>query len=126
MPLILETIPCLADNYAYLIHDPITGETALVDAPESAPILAALAEKGYDLPPMDGLSDGLLAQTQSWPIADYLCALSRLPQSLQDAVSTAWGAPEDDPLAKGAAFHFPAIRAILLNIVVLPSLLLMN
>ena len=27
MPLILETIPCLADNYAYLIHDPVMGET---------------------------------------------------------------------------------------------------
>ena len=49
MPLILETIPCLADNYAYLIHDPITGETALVDAPESAPILAALAARGWRL-----------------------------------------------------------------------------
>lgn len=49
MPLILETIPCLSDNYAYLIHDPNTGDTALIDAPESAPILAALAAKGWRL-----------------------------------------------------------------------------
>jgi hydroxyacylglutathione hydrolase len=42
MPLELVTIPCLADNYAYLIHDPETGETAVVDVPEPGPILAAL------------------------------------------------------------------------------------
>ena len=49
MPLILETIPCLSDNYAYLIHDPDTGDTALIDAPEAGPILAALAAKGWKL-----------------------------------------------------------------------------
>ena len=42
MPLELVTIPCLADNYAYLIHDRETGETAVVDVPEPGPILAAL------------------------------------------------------------------------------------
>jgi len=49
MTLLLETIPCLTDNYAYLIHDPATGDTALVDVPEAAPILARLAEKGWVL-----------------------------------------------------------------------------
>ncbi|MGL4239404.1 hydroxyacylglutathione hydrolase [Tabrizicola sp.] len=42
MPLELVTIPCLADNYAYLLHDADSGQTALVDAPEPGPILAAL------------------------------------------------------------------------------------
>lgn len=42
MPLHLVTIPCLADNYAYLVHDPDSAQTALVDAPEPGPILAAL------------------------------------------------------------------------------------
>ena len=45
----LVTIPCLADNYAYLIRNPATRETALIDAPEAAPILAALKEKGWSL-----------------------------------------------------------------------------
>lgn len=49
MALILETIPCLSDNYAYLIHDPVSGDTALIDAPEAAPILAVLAVKGWTL-----------------------------------------------------------------------------
>lgn len=47
--LILETIPCLSDNYAYLIHDPATGDTALIDAPQAAPILAVLAARGWRL-----------------------------------------------------------------------------
>ncbi len=41
------TIPCLADNYAFLLHD--NGTTALIDAPESAPVLAALKARGWNL-----------------------------------------------------------------------------
>ena len=49
MPLEILTIPCLSDNYAFLAHDAASGETALIDAPEAAPILAALAETGWRL-----------------------------------------------------------------------------
>ena len=49
MALELVTIPCLTDNYAYLLHDAASGDTALVDAPEAAPILAALAARGWKL-----------------------------------------------------------------------------
>lgn len=49
MPLEILTIPCLSDNYAFLAHDAESGETALIDAPEAAPILAALAGKGWRL-----------------------------------------------------------------------------
>ncbi|MCT4682589.1 MAG: hydroxyacylglutathione hydrolase [Roseicyclus sp.] len=45
----IVTIPCLQDNYAYLLHDPATGRTALIDAPEAAPIEAALAARGWQL-----------------------------------------------------------------------------
>src|SRR5215212_3316441 len=40
---------CLKDNYGVLLHDPSTGTTAAIDAPEAAPIEAALAEKGWRL-----------------------------------------------------------------------------
>ena len=41
MPHQLHIIRCLKDNYAYLWHD---GDSAtLIDAPEAAPILDALA-----------------------------------------------------------------------------------
>lgn len=49
MPPELITIPCLTDNYAYLLHDAASGVTALVDAPEAAPVLAALQARGWQL-----------------------------------------------------------------------------
>jgi len=49
MTLDLVTVPCLADNYAFLVHDAATGQTALIDAPEAPPIAAALAERGWAL-----------------------------------------------------------------------------
>jgi len=49
MPLELVTIPCLSDNYAYLIHDGESGETAVVDVPESAPVLRALHDRNWQL-----------------------------------------------------------------------------
>ncbi|MBY5986456.1 hydroxyacylglutathione hydrolase [Roseovarius atlanticus] len=47
MTLQIETVPCLSDNYAFLAHDPESGETAVVDVPEAAPILKALDDKGW-------------------------------------------------------------------------------
>jgi hydroxyacylglutathione hydrolase len=49
MTLELLTIPCLKDNYAYLIHDTNSDTTALIDAPEPGPILAALKARGWTL-----------------------------------------------------------------------------
>ena len=49
MPLEIVTIPCRSDNYAFLIHDDASGQTALVDAPEAAPIQAELDRRGWTL-----------------------------------------------------------------------------
>lgn len=49
MPVEIVTVPCLSDNYAYLVHNPENGDTALVDAPEAAPIQMVLADKGWRL-----------------------------------------------------------------------------
>lgn len=49
MALQIATIPCLSDNYAFLAHDTATGATALIDAPEAAPIMAYLDETGWIL-----------------------------------------------------------------------------
>lgn len=42
-------IRCLSDNYAYVIHDAASGDTVLIDAPEAAPVLAALTARGWRL-----------------------------------------------------------------------------
>ena len=49
MPLELLTIPCLTDNYAYLIHDSASGQTGVVDVPEAGPVLAALRARRWTL-----------------------------------------------------------------------------
>lgn len=47
MPLELVPVRCLTDNYAWILHG--NGQTALIDAPEAAPILAELAARGWSL-----------------------------------------------------------------------------
>ena len=42
MPAETKLFRCLKDNYGVLIHDPASGATAAIDAPEAAPIEAAL------------------------------------------------------------------------------------
>ncbi len=45
MPAETRLFLCLNDNYGVLLHDPETGATAAIDAPEAAPIEAALADR---------------------------------------------------------------------------------
>lgn len=40
-------IPALSDNYIWLVHDPNSGETMVVDPAEAAPVLAAADERGW-------------------------------------------------------------------------------
>ena len=49
MPLEIVTVPCLSDNYAYLLRDAASGQVGLVDAPEAGPIEAALAGRNWEL-----------------------------------------------------------------------------
>ena len=45
----IHQFACLSDNFGVLVHDPETGATASIDAPDAAPILAALEAKGWQL-----------------------------------------------------------------------------
>ena len=47
MPFEIVTVPCLSDNYAYIVH--AGGRTAVVDAPEAAPIAQAVQERGWTI-----------------------------------------------------------------------------
>jgi hydroxyacylglutathione hydrolase len=40
---------CLKDNYGVLVHDPASGATAAIDAPEAAPVETALTTSGWRL-----------------------------------------------------------------------------
>lgn len=97
MALEILTVPCLQDNYAYLIHDAATGETALVDIPEAAPILAALQARDWQLTDVllthhhwdhiDGLPDllaGLKTKPRIWGAAADAHRLPPLDHALKD------------------------------------------
>jgi hydroxyacylglutathione hydrolase len=45
----IEIFMCRSDNYGVLIRDPATGTVAAIDAPEVAPIEAALERRGWKL-----------------------------------------------------------------------------
>ncbi len=64
------TIPCLQDNFCFLIHNDESGETALIDASEAAPIQAMLDAKGWVL------TDVLLTH-HHWDHIDELPALRK-------------------------------------------------
>jgi hydroxyacylglutathione hydrolase len=46
MPVSATAVPCLSDNYAWLLRDAATGATAICDPGEAAPIIAALEAAG--------------------------------------------------------------------------------
>lgn len=97
----LETIPCLKDNYAFVIHDPASGATAVVDVPEAGPILSHLQQRNWKLTDIflthhhwdhiDGVPD-LVAATQA-KITGAAADAHRLP-------------PLDRAVAEGDVFHF--------------------
>jgi len=49
MPAETYLFPCLSDNFGVLLHDPSSGATASIDAPEAAPVEAALKKTGWRL-----------------------------------------------------------------------------
>jgi hydroxyacylglutathione hydrolase len=49
MPAETHLFRCLKDNFGVLVHDPSTGATASIDAPEAAPVEAALKATGWRL-----------------------------------------------------------------------------
>jgi hydroxyacylglutathione hydrolase len=48
-PLEIELFSCRSDNFGVLLHDPASGATASIDAPEEAAILDALERRGWTL-----------------------------------------------------------------------------
>jgi hydroxyacylglutathione hydrolase len=48
-PLELEVFACRTDNFGVLVHDPETGLTASIDAPEAAAVSAAASRRGWTI-----------------------------------------------------------------------------
>lgn len=91
-----------------------------LDTPASVrEILELLNEAGYAvgpgawrtpdldfMPRITGGAEAIAVSFEAW------AALSAaLPESVRDAITRRWGAPEDDPLAADGGFRFPCLRA---------------
>ncbi|MEQ6248855.1 hydroxyacylglutathione hydrolase [Sulfitobacter sp. HNIBRBA3233] len=121
----LVTIPCLSDNYAFLLRDKSSGDVALIDVPEADPILHELDARGWKLSQIwlthhhfdhvDGLP-ALLKQQQA-PVYGAKADAERLPDldvALADGESFAFGENDIDVLDVSGhtighiAFYAPA------------------
>ena len=45
----IHQIPVLGDNFVYLVHDPVSGETAAIDPAVAGPVMGALSKRGWTL-----------------------------------------------------------------------------
>ena len=45
----IHMFPCLSDNYGYLVHDPASGETAVIDTPDAGKIMSEADAKGWTI-----------------------------------------------------------------------------
>ncbi len=45
----IHQFPCLSDNYGYLVHDPASGETTVIDTPDADRILSEAKSKGWTI-----------------------------------------------------------------------------
>jgi len=99
---VLSTYPGRAHQMAHAV-----GLDALASAEG---LLADLAAEGYGVTPR-ALAHALQTETLSWPLAEYLAALSTLPETLREALHAAWGDPADAPACRDGAFHFAATTA---------------
>jgi hydroxyacylglutathione hydrolase len=90
----IVTVPCLADNYAYLLHESGTASAILIDAPDAAPIEAALDARGWTL--------GLILITHHH--SDHVAGVARLRERFGCPV---WGPAAEaarlPPLDRGLA-----------------------
>lgn len=111
MALELTAIPCLADNYAYLLHDPETGRTGVVDVPDAAPIHDVLDAKGYSL------SDIFITHHHD----DHIAGVARL---VEDTGAAVWGGkadahrlpPLDHALAEGDTVTLGNARGVVMDV----------
>lgn len=100
MALEIVTIPCLSDNYAFLLHDAPSGETALVDVPEAAPILAAAEARGWRI------SEVWITHHHDDHVQGLGEVLARHPATVRGGAADAHRLPPLDVAHRGED-HFP-------------------
>ena len=111
MTIEIVPVPCLRDNFAYLVRDEGADATALVDAPEAGPVLAALADRGW------GLGEVWITHHHD----DHVQGLPAIREAHEVAVTGARGdahrlPPLDRPVGPGATLDLGEGRAEVLDV----------
>lgn len=103
-------VPCLRDNYAYLLRD-ATGATAVIDAPEAAPIVAALDARGW------GLDAIWLTHHHDDHVAGVAALRARYGASVAGAAADAHRLPAlDRPLTEGETIRLGDSPAAVIDV----------
>ena len=99
MPAETHLFLCLKDNFGVLLHDPTTGATAAIDAPEADPVEKALADLKLTVPISNpkmniteykDLAEATTWLHQSWS-GDLLgAALFYMPKGTDPSVLSYW------------------------------------
>ncbi len=111
MPLEIVTIPCLSDNYAFLAHDAASGETALIDIPEAAPILAELDARGWTL------TQVLITHHHPDHVQGLAEVLAKHPAKVTGAAADAHRLPDlDVQVAEGDTVNIGAQTGIVIDV----------
>ncbi len=129
MALRIERIPTLRDNYTYLVICEATGEAAVVDAPEAAPVLERVEATGARIAailsthhhPDHSAANPELARRFSAPVYGHKSDADRIPgftQGLEEGDRLRVGGSEAEILFIPAhtrahiAYHFAGDRAL--------------
>lgn len=122
-------VPVLSDNYSWLVHDPASGETMVVDPGEAQPVIAAAAARGWTIgqvwnthwhPDHVGGNEEIVAASGAIVIgpAAERAKIGRLDRGLAEGDRAALGAHRADVLAVPGhtaghiAFHFAGDAAV--------------
>lgn len=107
----LVTVPCLSDNYAFILRDQASGDVAVIDVPEAQPILDALAERGW-------------TASQVWLTHHHWDHIDGLPALLEHHKAAVYGAkadthrlpPLDHAVSEGEQFNLGSLNVDVLDV----------
>ncbi len=116
--LILSTYPGRPDQIAHAVG---------LDALQSSLSIAGrLTHDGYALENVPGTPQALSARLAPehavrWPLSSYATFFAALPKAFRETVTSAWGAPQDDPSVTSGDFSFHAAQIGRLTICLQPE-----